>query len=134
MRYFIDRNLSIYLARSIAVLCEPSDVTVMHLDEKFKKNTPDADWITQLASEGDWAIITQDRLTRNSIEREALRSTGILTFMLAKTWAHQKEWDKAAALVRWWPRLMETASLIGSGAFMVPYKFSGKGKLDQVKL
>lgn len=116
------------------MLCEPENVTVKHLDEMFPKNTRDLEWITKLAEDGDWAIITQDRLTRNSIERDALRSTGILTFMLAKAWAHQKEWDKAAALVRWWPRLMETASLIDGGVFMVPFKFSGRGKLQQVKL
>lgn len=134
MNYFIDRNLSIYLAKAISALCEPENISVKHLDEIFPKNTPDIDWIKKLSEDGDWAVITQDRLTRNSIEREALRSTGLLTFMLAKGWAHQKEWDKAAALIRWWPRLMETASLISSGAFLVPYKFSGKGKLEQVKL
>ena len=134
MRFFFDKNLSPYLAKAVAALCEPHTIEVIHIDEKFPNNPPDAEWIAALAAEGNWVIISQDRFAKNSREREALKSTGIVTLILTKQWAHQREWDKAWLLVRWWPRLMEFASLVGSGAYLVPVRLSGKGKLEPVAL
>lgn len=134
MRFFVDRNLSPYLARALHALSEPHGIEVAHLDSKFRRDTPDREWIEQLASEGEWAIVTQDRLVRNPIERQALKSTGILTFVLAKGWAQQAEWDKAWHLVRWWPTLIKAAEVMGSGTYFVPLQFSGKGKLEPVSL
>jgi hypothetical protein len=109
-------------------------VEVVHLDEKFDQNTKDHVWIEALAAEQNWAIVTQDRIRKNELEREALRSTGILTFILSKDWAHQPEWNKAAALVRWWPTLMRLGESVSRGAYSVPFKLSGKGKVDPVRI
>jgi hypothetical protein len=84
--------------------------------------------------EGGWAVISHDRFAKNSLEKEALRSSGIVTFILNKGWSNLGEWDKAWNLVRWWPRIIEQSEGVSNGAFMVPQKFSGKGKFDQVKL
>jgi hypothetical protein len=55
--------------------------------------------------------------------------------MLARAWSSQKMWDQAAALVRWWPRILEQAELIAGGAvFEVPFGFSNKKKLKQIRL
>ena len=98
-------------------------------------NTPDVIWIGALATEGDWCIITQDRLTKKSLEKEALRQSGLIAFILAKGWSGLKEWDKAWHLVRWWPRILTQAALVkGGAAFQVPVRFSGKGKFTQIRL
>lgn len=134
MRFFFDRNWSIYLAAAIRELCKPHSLDVKHLDEMFPKNCPDTEWISALGSQGDWAVVTRDRLRKNPAEREALRRTGLLVFIFTKQWADQKEWELAWALVRWWPRLMSVADTVKSGAFAVPFKFSGGGKMDQIQL
>ncbi len=134
MKFFFDRNWSPHLAAAIRELCRSERHEVIYLDERFPKTCPDVEWIGTLAKEGGWSIVTMDRLRKNAAEREALRSTGILTFIFTGQWSHLKEWDKAAALVRWWPSIMNVSSAVASGAFEVPVKFSGKGKLDQIKL
>lgn len=58
MRFIFDNNLSIYLAKAIAALCEPEEVVVSHIREKFPEGTPDVEWISRLAVEKDWAVST----------------------------------------------------------------------------
>lgn len=135
MKFLFDNNLSPRLSKAIGALCDPLGVDIQHIREKFSGNTPDVEWIGALATEGDWCIITQDRLTKKSLEKEALRRSGLIAFILAKGWSALKEWDKAWHLVRWWPRILEQAALVeGGAAFQVPVKFSGKGKFTQIRL
>jgi hypothetical protein len=43
-------------------------------------------------------------------------------------------WPKAQNVIRWWPAIVEQASRItGGAAFRVPWKFSGKGKFEQIR-
>ena len=80
-------------------------------------------------------MITQDRLIRNPLEREAFRRSGLTVCVLTKAWANHRNWEKAAKLVRWWPRIMEQAELVeGGAAFEVPWRFSGKGKFKTLRL
>ena len=135
MRYFFDNNLSIHLARAIAALCKPERIEVTHLRDKFPANISDVEWIDALASEQDWVVISQDRLTRNPLEKEALRRSGLIAFILVKGWSRHREWDIAAQLVRWWPRIMEAAEMVqGGAAFEVPWNVTGKGKFKQIRL
>ncbi len=134
MRFFLDRNLPPALAKGLAALCAPDGIAVEHHDDRFERTTPDVDWIGALGREGDWVVVTQDRLTRDPPERQALKSTGLLVFILSKGWSHAVYWDKAAALVRWMPILIGIAGRINNGAYTVPHKFSGKGKVSAVEL
>ncbi len=55
--------------------------------------------------------------------------------MLGRAWNSQTQWSQAAALVRWWPKLIEQALLIARGAaFEVPFGFSSKKRLRQIRL
>jgi hypothetical protein len=134
VKYFFDKNLSPHLAAAIGALCKPHAVQVNHIDQKFPHGPPDVEWIHALAQEGEWVIISQDRFTKNRAEREALKATGIVSLLLTKQWVVLKEWDKAWHLIRWWPRLMDFSSMVGKGAYFVPVKLSGKGKLEPVSL
>ena len=135
MRFFFDNNLSPYLAKALDALCRPGGVAVEHLRAKFPEDISDVEWIGRLAKEGEWSVITQDRLIRNPLEKLAFRQSGLTAFVLTKAWARQKYWEKAARLVRWWPRIMEQAELVeGGAAFEVPWRFSGKGKFKTLRL
>ncbi len=135
MRFFFDNNLSPFLAKAIHELCRPHGATVLHLRDRYDAKTRDEIWIEQLGAEGGWSIVGQDRFLKNNLEKEALRQSGLVAFVLSKGWSDQKEWDKAWHLVRWWPRIMEQAALIEGGAvFEVPVRFSGKGKFRQILL
>jgi hypothetical protein len=133
MKFFIDNNLPEALANSLNVLTTSrGDPEVIHLRQIFAPSTPDHIWISQLASEGQWVIVTHDRLAKNNLEKTALRQSGLTAFFLLKAWAHQKFWDKSYQLVRWWPRIIQQSSSVQAGAsFEVPWKFSGNGKFRQ---
>lgn len=132
MRFLFDNNLAPYLAKAIAALCEPEDVQVVHLRDRFTENTPDVEWIEALSMDADWVGVAINRFKKTPFEREALRRSGLTAFILVKGWGNQKYWDQAAQLVRWWPRIMEQAELVQPGAiFEVPWKFSGKGRFRQ---
>ena len=138
MKFFFDHNLPPQLAHAINKLsvAEPAIKDVIALVDRFPRDVKDDLWITELGQEGGWIVITQDnRITLRSPEREALRKAGLITFVLAKSWASQPLWIKASNLVRWWPNIIEQALRIQGGAtFRVPWRLQGKGKFEQVKL
>lgn len=123
------------MAKAIASLCEPDGIPVLDLRDKFAADTPDEIWIGALGQEGSWAILSQDRFAKNPLEQEAFRQSGLTAFILQKSWTGLQQWDKAWHLVRWWPRIVEQAGLVqGGAAFLVPIKFSGKGKFKQTRI
>lgn len=132
MRFFLDNNLPPSLAQALDSLSRPLGHQVLHLAEKFTRATPDHEWIASLAHEGDWVLITQDRLKKNDMEKRALRESNLTAFFLKKGWSDQKYWDKAWRLVRWWPLIIDQADRVQPGAtFYVPLQLTGKGKFEQ---
>ena len=74
-------------------------------------------------------------ILQKPLEREALRQSELIAFILAKGWSNLAEWDKAWHLIRWWARVMDQAGLVtGGAAFLVPVRFSGKGRFQQIKI
>ena len=132
MKLFIDNNLPHALAKALHELSEPRYHEVWHLKDMFDAATPDHEWINALAEQSHWVIVTQDRLKKNDLEKQALRKSKLTAFFLKKAWADQPYWEKAWHLTRWWPRIIEQADRVEPGAsFHVPLQFSGKGRFDQ---
>lgn len=135
MNIFIDANLSPALAAALAELSKPDGHVVKHKFELFRRDTSDVDWINALSRSEHWVIITQDRFKKNALERQALRDAGFTVFVLKNSWKDHTFWSKAHQLVRWWPAILQQSELVTGGAlFVVPYKFTGKGKFEQEKL
>ena len=88
MKFFLDNNLSPKVAKALDALFG-DEHSVVHLREKFAANTLDVEWISQLAKEGNWAIVSRDRFTKNNnLEKEALRRSGLIVFTLTKSWGN----------------------------------------------
>lgn len=129
--------MSPHLARAIGELCKPEhDVgEVVHLKDRFPQNIKDEDWINALASEGAWAVISQDALNKNHLEKAALRKSGLIVFTLQRQWTQEAHWNKAQNLVRWWPAIMDQSKKYKGGAApAVPWRYSGSGQFVQIKL
>lgn len=136
MKFFFDNNLSPHLAHAMRELSradnEPTEV--VHLVDRFDRNEKDTVWIPSLSSEGSWVIISGDRFAKSDEEREAVRRSGLIIFTLSKQWSSQTHWPKAANLARWWPAIVDQASrIVGGAAFRVPWRFSGKGRFEQIR-
>ena len=98
--------------------------TIFHHRERFKPDTPDIDWIGELANERDWIIISGDpRITRNPVEKKAWLDSGITGFFLGWGWASLPLWQQASVLLRWWPQIIAKAKKFPRGAgFIAPVK------------
>lgn len=135
MKVQIDENLSKALARALNCLAEADDHQVIHVLELVPKGTPDVDLFAAVAKAKVQVHITQDHHYRRQIERDAIASAGLIVFVLDKGWASQPEFEKAARLIQWWPRIVEQAeSMLPPAVFRVPWRKVGKGKFEQVRL
>jgi hypothetical protein len=124
----LDNNLSPHYARALTDLSRPDGHTVVHLSDKFPRNTKDEVWLPALAVERDWVVICGDlRIFRVPLLRKIWGDSKLTTFFLAKGWMNQPFWDQAWWLVRWWPTIVGTATAVQAGyGYEVPAKSSGK--------
>lgn len=135
MNFLLDNNLPPDLARALDALCRKEGHHVAALKDKFAANMPDIEWIQILRNEGNWIVVSQDKFRKGAIERLAFRDSGLPIFCLARHWSNESYWAKAWNLVRWWPLIQQQAGLItGGAAFRVPWKYSLKGRFEQIAL
>lgn len=134
MKFFLDNCLPPRWAPALNALADPGEFEVVHLRKKFSEDVTDVDWITRLAKEDGWTIISGDvRITKLRHEREAWLSSGLTASFLAKGWDFEL-WEKTSRIIRWWPRIMEQTAMIQSGAgFYIPVNYRN-GKFEQVPL
>jgi len=113
MRFFFDRNMSVYLARMMDIF--EREHTVVHHDDdgRFNPRTPDIEWIKELGKDvPPWVVLTADgRIFKNKVERAALYEARLTFFCMTKTWAsgmidiHEYTWK----FIKLWPSIVEKA-------------------------
>jgi PIN like domain len=116
MRFFFDRNMSVYLARMIAAL-ERNHVIRHHDDDpRFAFNTPDTEWISILGKDEErWIVLSGDgRILRNSAEHSALRDARLTFFCMSRQWMSMPLYEYAWKFVKVWPDILENAKLMSS--------------------
>ena len=69
MKFLLDNNLPPPLARAFHELSASEDHTVIHLSEKFPRDTADIEWISVLKAEGDWVVVSQDQFRKSDLEK-----------------------------------------------------------------
>ncbi|MBI4567674.1 MAG: hypothetical protein HY719_04675 [Planctomycetes bacterium] len=127
MKFFFDNCLPPRVVAALRAM-DPAH-SFDHLKDKFPGSTPDVTWLSALADEGGWTIVTLDPMYKGPLEREALLRAKPVIFFLAKGWGHLALWEQASKLFHWWPKLLERASKARPGdSFHVPVK---GGKLEQ---
>jgi PIN like domain len=88
MRFFLNNCLAIRHARALNEMVKPEH-SFTHLQEKFRPDTKDADWIRTLGIEGDWIVISGDyRIGKSAHERRAWHESGLTAFFLSKGWTN----------------------------------------------
>ena len=119
MRFFFDANLSTKLAKSLHVLVEPEH-EVVHLRDRFAAHTPDETWMSILAKEPGWIIISGDlRIRKNPHEVQAWRAAGHTTFFLKDGWTNYSLWVQVWKFVKCFPDIVATARKAKSGTFFI---------------
>jgi len=125
MNFFLDNCISIRYAKALRILQNGQDHNIIHLSEKFDRSSiKDVEWITALAIEGGWVIVSGDpRITRGKPERKAWHESGLTAFFLGDGWSSRNFWAQAVDIVGWWPKIVQTAkeSIEGNG-YLIPVK------------
>ena len=125
VKFFLDNNLSPKIARALHQLLEPEH-EAHHLQNYFPPNTGDTVWVSALAGQGGWIIISGDRMiSRNPHEVKAWQAAGHPMFFLKKGWMSLPSWESASKLFHHFPEIIKLAAKANPGdAFLVP--LSGK--------
>ena len=115
MKFFIDNNLSIQMARGMEGFGEE----VMHLQDEFPQGTPDEQWL-QYVGDNDLILVTRDReIRRRPAELKALKDHKVGVFFLGGK--NRGRCELIQQLVRNWPRMKAVAAKARKPfAFVVP--------------
>jgi hypothetical protein len=116
VKFFFDNNLPPKLAKSLHLLVEP-DHEVVHLKDRFSADAPDEEWMTALAKQKDWIIVSGDlRIRRNPHVMEAWKSAGHTVFFLKPGWINLPFWTQTWKFVKCFPEMVTTAAKAKSGS------------------
>jgi hypothetical protein len=116
VKFFFDNNLPPKLAKSLHLLVEP-DHEVVHLKDRFPADVSDEEWITALAKEKEWIIVSGDlRIRKNPHVMEAWKSAGHTIFFLKPGWINLPLWTQTWKFVKSFPEIIATAAKARSGS------------------
>ena len=119
MKFFFDNSIAAKIARGLNGFVAP-DHQVVHFKDQFAVNTDDSVWMTQLAQQEEWIIISADiRVTKNPHAVEAWKAVGHTIFFLAPGWLKMRFGDQAQKFVKAFPQLIETANSAKRGSIFI---------------
>jgi hypothetical protein len=112
LRFFIDNNLSVNLARGLRAFGENVD----HLQDHFPEDSPDTEWLKHIGENGYFLVTRDDAIRRRPAELKALKDFGVGAFFLGGK--NRGRWELVQQLVRNWDRIKEVA-----GKERVPFAY-----------
>lgn len=125
MKLLVDHNLSPAIPRALQHLFP--DHQFVALREKYRPNTSDVAWMSDLDQEGGWAVLTKDiRIQSRPHERVALDKSKIVFFFLAGAWRKYGVPETAARLIRLVPLMIRQVELVDRGRFELPINAGSK--------
>ena len=124
MRFFLDNCLSPRYAQALHILSEKDGHEVVHLEDKFPRNSADKDWIRGLRGEGEWIIVSGDmRIVKSPELKHEWAQSGLTAFFLGQGWMNLRYWDQVSLLVSWWSRVIEQSRFVEPGTgFELPHR------------
>lgn len=130
MKLLFDHNISPKVARSINELVRDDQSVAVSLRDKFPIDTTDLAWITQLGTEGGWAVVSGDRrITKNKAEKAAWLRTDLVGFFLEPALARLEPREQTWRLIRWLPLIEQQLAIIGGPAlFALPVNVTSRLK------
>ena len=132
MKVFFDHNMSPAMARAFRELFA-NEHEIASLAEKFRTNTTDIEWISELNREGQWVVISGDRrITRNRAEYHAFRSSTLIGLFLTAGLNKAPVIKQMERILALWPTIVTVPKTVQGGAM---YELPMKGtRLRQLKI
>jgi hypothetical protein len=121
MRFFFDRNMSPKISMMIAAYEGSDGHTILHLNDRFRHDTPDEEWLTTLGEEDPaWIIISGDgRIVKNKVQMAVLAEANLTYFLMVHPWMQWNIEESAWKFVRLWPTLVSSADVNAPTVFEV---------------
>jgi hypothetical protein len=131
VKVFCDHNLSPAMARALRELFQGQHEVTM-LAEKFKRDTPDIEWIGKLSQEGRWVVLSGDRrITRNRAEYNAFRNSALTGVFLSPAVYKSPVAKQMERILALWGVIETVVGSVAPGAmFELPIKST---RLRQIK-
>jgi hypothetical protein len=132
VKVLIDHNISPHIARALAAMAAPYGHTVKAKSDLFDTtaSVPDTEWFGGLGREGGWAFISDDHgIYKNPQLRAAMLQARLIGFFLEPAWRkpNVSEFERAARLILWLPKLMQQCSAIAPPAdYKVPIRHGSR--------
>ena len=104
MRFFVDNNLSLHLARGMRAFGENVD----HLQDHFPEDCPDTEWLKYIGENEYFLVTRDDAIHRNPAELSAFKEYGVGAFFMGGK--NRTRWELVQQLVRNWLRIKECAA------------------------
>ena len=115
------------MARALNEISQPKHSFVHIKDHPdLSQHATDLEWISLLAEEGGWAVITKDNhIMKRPIEKAAFQHAGLTGFFLDKSWGSLDFYTLLSKLSYRMPRIIELATKYPSGkCFRIQVKSS----------
>ena len=127
MIFFFDNNLSPRLAKAMGIL--EQNGRVMHLQDKFRPDAKDEDWL-EYVGKNRMILITRDKMIRrHAAELRAIKNYKVGAFILTGTVTNI--WDTVRQVINNWLKIKGLASKTSLPfAFKVPFR----GKIEKLQL
>jgi hypothetical protein len=108
LSFFFDNNFPKRLAAALAELCPEHNLE--HLLKRFAPNTADETWINQLATEGNWIVVSGDYdLIAVPHVVKVIRANTLVGVVLKKGFTNLEIYECASKIIKVWPRIVECA-------------------------
>ena len=123
MKVFFDHCLSYKLAHALEALFR-DEHQIVALQDKFRRDITDIEWITALNKEGHWIVISGDqRITRNRAERRIFQNSQLTRFFMAPAVKNASVLKQLERLCAVWNNMLILASAAQPGAlYELPIK------------
>jgi PIN like domain len=128
VKVFFDHCLSFTLAHALAALFRDQH-EVVALQDKFRRDIRDIDWIRALSTEGHWVVVSGDqRITRNRAERAAFQNSQLTGFFMALALNKAPVLKQLERLCALWSNMLVLSTAAQPGAL---YELPIKGNLPR---
>lgn len=125
MKIFVDNCLPPRMARAFNELVKPNDSFVPLRDfPGLNQSSSDLEWISRLADEKDWIVLTKDKnIMKKPAEKAAFKTAKLTGFFLDKTWSTLDFWTQLSKLAQIMPQILHLAANSPSGTcYKVPVR------------
>ena len=122
MTFFFDHCVAPRIAKALCLF----DKDIRILQEVFRPDIPDTEWMPAVEKQG-WIVVTEDsRIRRRQLERAMLKGSTLRMIFLPEPFTREVLWEKFVKIVQWWSEIEEACEGLAPGTRLIMKTKKGK--------